>query len=147
MRKAPPPIWTALFLLIATAIRFLAKPAPVPYVYIPVLGAILVVAGILLAGLSVRRFVTSGTTLRPDAESNEALVETGTYAFSRNPMYLALIVTTLGIAFFADSWPFFAVPVALFLILNFVFIPYEEQAMRRQFTAYDPYTHRVRRWL
>ena len=40
------------------------------------------------------------------------------------------------------------VPIALFLVVNFLFIPFEEEKMLRQFgKTYADYTRRVRRWL
>jgi protein-S-isoprenylcysteine O-methyltransferase Ste14 len=63
-------------------------------------------------------------------------------------MYSGLILLTLGIAFYAGTLPFFAVPVLLFLLCNFVFIPFEEAKMQRQFDAqYTDYLRRVRRWV
>ena len=39
-------------------------------------------------------------------------------------------------------------PIAVFVILNWVHIPFEEAKMRRQFGAtYDRYIERVRRWV
>jgi protein-S-isoprenylcysteine O-methyltransferase Ste14 len=63
-------------------------------------------------------------------------------------MYLGVSVLTLGIAFYAGTLPFFAVPVLLFLLCNFVFIPFEEAKMQRQFSnQYTDYLRRVRRWI
>jgi protein-S-isoprenylcysteine O-methyltransferase Ste14 len=63
-------------------------------------------------------------------------------------MYLGLILVTLGIALYFGTLPFFAVPVLLFLLVNFVFIPFEEAKMQRQHeAAYTDYRARVRRWL
>jgi len=57
-------------------------------------------------------------------------------------------LTSLGIACFAGTLPVFAVPVLLFLLCNFVFIPFEEAKMQRQFSGqYTDYLHRVRRWI
>jgi protein-S-isoprenylcysteine O-methyltransferase Ste14 len=57
-------------------------------------------------------------------------------------------VLSLGIAFYAGTLPFFAIPVLMFLICNFFFIPFEEAKMQRQFSnQYTDYLHRVRRWI
>ena len=63
-------------------------------------------------------------------------------------MYSGLILTTLGIALYVGTLPFFAVPVLVFLLSNFVFIPFEEAKMQRQLGAlYTDYLRRVRRWI
>ena len=49
---------------------------------------------------------------------------------------------------YPGTLPFFLVPVLLFLICNFVFIPFEEAKMQRQFSnQYTEYLGRVRRWI
>jgi protein-S-isoprenylcysteine O-methyltransferase Ste14 len=63
-------------------------------------------------------------------------------------MYLGLIVFALGIAVWVGAWPMFLAQIAVFIITNFVHIPFEEAKMRRQFgAAYDDYVAQVRRWL
>jgi protein-S-isoprenylcysteine O-methyltransferase Ste14 len=84
----------------------------------------------------------------PNSPENKTLVVRGPFALTRNPMYLGLVLVSLGIAFSAGSLPMFAVPVLVFATTNWVHIPFEEQKMRRQFgAAYDDYVRRVPRWL
>jgi len=93
-------------------------------------------------------FRHENTEIDPTSDANRALVVRGPYRFSRNPMYLGLIVVALGTAILVGCWPMLIVPVAVFLTANYVHIPYEEAKMRRQFGgAYDAYVGRVRRWL
>jgi protein-S-isoprenylcysteine O-methyltransferase Ste14 len=62
--------------------------------------------------------------------------------------YLGLVTVTLGIAVWVGAWPMLIAPIAVFVILNWVHIPFEEAKMRRQFGAtYDRYIERVRRWV
>ena len=78
----------------------------------------------------------------------QRLVVTGFYRYVRNPMYVGLVVTSLGIAVIVGSLPMFLVPVLVFSTANWGHIPFEEAKMRRQFgAAYDAYTGKVRRWL
>jgi len=63
-------------------------------------------------------------------------------------MYLSLVLIALGVAFLVGTAPFFLVPAALFLLVDFLFIPFEEEKMLRQFgVTYADYCRRVRRWL
>jgi protein-S-isoprenylcysteine O-methyltransferase Ste14 len=93
-------------------------------------------------------FAAAGTEIMPTSPTNKALVTRGPFGFTRNPMYSSLILVTLGIALYFGTLPFFAVPALLFLLTNFVFIPFEEKKMLRQFGhQYTDYCARVRRWL
>jgi len=108
----------------------------------------LAILGILLASWGRSTFAAAGTEIMPASVSNKRLVTSGPFRFTRNPMYLGLVAASLGIALFPGTLPFFLVPVLLFLICNFVFIPFEEAKMQRQFGAqYTDYLGRVRRWI
>jgi protein-S-isoprenylcysteine O-methyltransferase Ste14 len=59
-----------------------------------------------------------------------------------------LIVACLGAAIWFGRPLMYLAPVLVFMIENWVFIPYEEAKMRRQFgDAFDGYMKRVRRWI
>jgi protein-S-isoprenylcysteine O-methyltransferase Ste14 len=93
-------------------------------------------------------FRREGTEVNPTSPANRKLVTSGPYQFTRNPMYLGLVILTLGIALWVGAWPMFIAPVAIFATANWAHIPFEEAKMRRQFgAAYDDYVERVRRWM
>jgi protein-S-isoprenylcysteine O-methyltransferase Ste14 len=111
-------------------------------------GAVLVVAGLLLSGWARAQFARQQAEIRPHAESHPVLVTSGPFRFSRNPMYLGLIVIGIGAALLAGTWLMWLVPVAVFALDNFVIVPFEERSMTRTFGgAYTDYRSRVRRWL
>jgi protein-S-isoprenylcysteine O-methyltransferase Ste14 len=86
--------------------------------------------------------------LRCQAYQNHLDIDHGIYRFTRNPMYLGLVILTLGIAVWVGAWPMFIAPIAVFATANWVHIPFEEDKMHRQFGAtYDGYVRRVRRWV
>ena len=92
-------------------------------------------------------FRQSGTPIRPTDRAS-SLVTSGPYRFSRNPMYLGIVVMLLGIALWLGSWPMLIAPVGFFVFMSLVFIPYEEQRLRETFgDAYASYAQRVRRWI
>ena len=104
--------------------------------------------GLALAFWAERCFAAAGTEILPASPTNKMLVVGGPFRFTRNPMYLGLTLVTLGIAAYFGTAPFFAVPALLFLLVNFLFIPFEEAKMQRQFHAsYAAYRARVRRWI
>ena len=108
----------------------------------------MIVVGLLPLGESLVRFVRVGRGTLAPAVPTESLVVSGFYRYVRNPMYLGLVILSLGIAFWVGAWPMFIAPIAVFATANWVHIPFEEGKMRRQFGAtYESYVRRVRRWL
>ena len=72
----------------------------------------------------------------------------GSYHFTRNPMYLGMIIMLLGVATWFGTAPFFAAAAAFFLIIQFVFCPYEERKLLATFgKVYRAYKIEVRRWI
>ena len=137
MLKLPPPIWAAGFLIgpSCPAFRSPLSGSCWSRSWIPPIWAIVV-------------FRREGTEVEPTSPTNRKLITSGPYQFTRNPMYLGLVILTLGIAIWVGAWPMFGVPIALFATANWVHIPFEEAKMRRQFgAAYDNYVARVRRWI
>ena len=112
------------------------------------LGIALVVGAFILPVWAILLFHREGTEVSPTSSSSRMLVVAGPYRLTRNPMYLGLVILTIGIAIWLGAWPMFVVPFAVFATANWVHIPFEEAKMRRQFGAtYDNYVEQVRRWL
>ena len=145
--KIPPPVWALGMLLVAYGVdRVLEGRATV--FRSPALALAFGALGFALAAWGRTTFAREETEIIPTSASNKKLVTSGPFGFSRNPMYLGLILLTLGIALYVGTLPFYAVPALLFLLCNFAFIPYEEAKMQRQFDAqYTDYLRRVRRWI
>ena len=81
-------------------------------------------------------------------EKTTELITDGIYRFTRNPMYLGMVMMLTGVAMFVGTLPFYVAAVALFAILNFVFCPYEEEKLSRTFgSRFEQYRGRARRWL
>jgi protein-S-isoprenylcysteine O-methyltransferase Ste14 len=146
MVRIPPPIWMFVFLAVAVAAGRLYPSMPVAH--LPPLGIALVLAGISLGAWAFGLFRQEGTELNPASETNRKLVLRGPYRFTRNPMYLGLVLLSLGIGVWTGALFLFAVPVLVFAVANWVHIPFEEAKMRRQFgSAFDDYVRAVRRWV
>ena len=111
------------------------------------LGASLIVAAIALFAFSVAKFRAAGTPV-PARKPTTAIVRSGPYRFSRNPIYLAFSVFQLGIAIWVNSLWLLATLVAALVLMHFIVIPREEQYLARRFGAeYVDYKAAVRRWL
>ena len=110
-------------------------------------GWALAVAGFLLAFAAAGRFVFRRTTLNPAGQPAH-LVVSGAHAWSRNPMYLALTIISVGLALaLGEAWPLILV-VLPWASMNWVVIPFEEARLRETFAQdYVDYCRRVRRWI
>ena len=148
MVKVPPPIWTLLCVLVAAALSAVAGWPRFPGLHLVPLGVVLVIAGAALPIWAAVLFRRAGATFIPQAREHKRLIVDGPYRFTRNPMYLGLTLVTLGVALWNGAWPMLLAPIAVVATFNFVHIPYEEAAMRREFGAdFDDYARRVRRWI
>lgn len=81
-------------------------------------------------------------------ESSSKIVTSGLYRFSRNPMYVGLLVVLLGYAIWLGGiTPFLMLPLFIFLITTQQIIPEEEILENKFGQEYLDYKMRVRRWL
>src|SRR5215467_3068565 len=148
MLKLPPPIWALIYVLTGAAISWFFGWPKLPGLPLAPLGIPLVAISWILPVWAFVLFRREGTEIDPTSLTNRRLVTGGPYQFTRNPMYLGLVILTLGVALWVGAWPMFIAPVAIFATANWVHIPFEEAKMRRQFgTTYEDYVERVRRWV
>lgn len=144
--RIPTPIW--LFGLIGLAL-LIDWPFQFPAIvqHRPT-GVVLIVFGIALSAWARLTFSRHGAEILPWSDAHSALVTSGPFRFSRNPMYLGLVVIGVGVALAAGTWLMWLVPVVVFALDQFVIIPFEEQSVERTFgEAFRAYRARVRRWI
>ena len=148
MLRLPPPVWALIYLVLAGVASAIGPWRQLVDLRVLPLGMALLVGGLALSLWAALLFRMEGTEINPTSATNKKLVIRGPFRWTRNPMYLALVIFTVGLAFAIGSLPMFAVPVLVFATANALHIPFEEAKMRRQFgPAFDDYTLRVRRWL
>jgi len=142
-----PPLVYLISLVSGTVIHLIVPMPFLPVTLSVPLGVALVAVAIALFAYSVGKFRAAGTPV-PAREPTTAIVRTGPYRFSRNPIYLAFSVFQLGIAAWVNSVWLVATLVAAVALINFVVIPKEEQYLERKFgEEYLDYKASVRRWL
>lgn len=89
-----------------------------------------------------------GLRAREPFHTPHSLVLEGPYKFSRNPIYLSVIIMLFGLAILLGSLTLFIISIALFLIFRTWFISWEEKKLEEEFgEEYLEYKRRVRRWL
>lgn len=94
-----------------------------------------------------RTMKAAGTNIHPGKPAL-AIVERGPFAFSRNPLYLSLILLYIAIGVMLDSPSFLVFFVPLVLVLHFGVVLREERYLDAKFgDVYRGYKARVRRWL
>lgn len=112
-----------------------------------VVGIATFIVGAVLAGWAWTSFHRRGTTKDP-RENSTALVTTGLYRFTRNPMYVGLTLAYVGLAGAGGQLLPLATLVLVLVYVNWVVIPVEEARLRTVFgQTYDGYRLRVHRWL
>jgi protein-S-isoprenylcysteine O-methyltransferase Ste14 len=115
-----------------------------PYSY---LGGVLMLFGLALMTWAARAFREAGTGFQL-REGGSVLVTLGPFRFSRNPMYLGMLIWLVGLAVLLGSLIVFLFPILFFLLANFLFIPLEERSMEQALgPRFIEYRQHVRRWL
>ena len=111
------------------------------------LGLIAMVFGLLIVLYCIYRFIVEGKGTLSPADQTKALVVKGLYKYSRNPMYVGVLLTLLGEVIFTSSTRLliYTVIVAIGFHLFVIFI--EEPRLTRDFKAdYLQYMNKVKRW-
>lgn len=147
--RIPPPVVTLATGLAMFGASWAMAPIEVPAIARLGAAAVLFVVAGLFGAPAIAAFARAKTTINPVRIDNaSALVSTGIYGVTRNPMYVALtgLLLSLGV-FLARPWLLLGPVLFILFITRFQIIP-EERAMQAKFgQAYATYRQRVRRWL
>ena len=102
---------------------------------------------LVLAGLCIYEFHKAGTDVRPD-RPDSALITSGPYCHSRNPLYIGLTLVQVAAAlWFNNAWVLAMTAVSVVVISRYA-IRREENYLEKIFGAtYLDYKQRVRRWI
>lgn len=120
---------------------------PLPRAFAEGLGGLLIIIGLGLVMAAVNEFNGQGERLRPQTPSR-ALLTKGVYKFSRNPIYLGMMVFGAGFGVAtSNAWIIATTAIASAIIHVFVIRP-EEAYLAAKFGAeYEEFRKRVRRWI
>lgn len=142
----PPRI--ALALLAGTIILWrLSPPDTVLYISYKLIATIFIICGFILMITAWFQFKRSNVAICPTAETQRIITE-GAYKYSRNPMYLGILLMLLGASFGMGTITAMLAPTLFFLIMDKIFIPYEEEKLHFSFgDEYGHYERATRRWL
>jgi len=142
-----PPVWLVGTLLVMWLWHTLLPIVSFGGTWAKTLGALLIVASMGLGIWSAVHFVGADTPIHPRRKPT-SLLTTGPFAFSRNPIYLAVMGVALGAALCFGSVGALIPIIGLFWVLSDLFIKGEEFHIEKNFgEEFKAYTAKTRRWL
>ncbi len=110
-------------------------------------GGSLALIGLALGVLSIREFRRAGTSVVP-GEPSTTLLEAGPYRFTRNPIYIGIVILYFGLAIVLTSAWMLVLLIPVLIILQRGVVEREEAYLQAKFgQAYRQYQARVPRWL
>ena len=111
-----------------------------------VVAGCLILFGIAVFAASVRNFAHAATPV-PGTKPTRVLVTTGIHGWSRNPIYLGMLLVYCGIGTAVRSPSILILTLPLAIIIRYGVVAREEAYLERRFgDAYRAYKDRVRRW-
>ena len=147
--KVPP---VALFILVIVASYFCAQQLSTAAIALPykliVLGVGIALSGVV--GLSgIWEFRKQKTTVNPiKVETASAVVDSGIFGYTRNPMYLGLFILLFCFGYFFQNISSILLSFVFVIYMNQFQIKPEERALEQLFGAeYVDYKQKVRRWI
>ncbi len=147
--KVPPPGVALLAGLLMWGVARLGPLLAMPEGMRRGIAGVLMAMGIGIAVSALAQFWRARTTVHPEKpEKTSALVTTGIFRLTRNPMYVGLASVLLGWAVWLRApWALLGPALFMLYIQRFQMVP-EERVLAGKFgERYASYCQRVRRWL
>lgn len=143
-----PPLAWALAIVAGFALNWLLPlrflPAAVPA---GAIGAIIFLAALALFAFATVTISRAGSSV-PTNRPTTTIVAHGPYRFTRNPIYLAMMLGLIGLAIAFDDLWLLALLIPFFLVIRHGVVAREEAYLTRRFgEGYVAYCAHVRRWL
>ena len=116
---------------------------------INILALVFLIIAIIMIVLSINKFKKNRTTISPlRPNKTSSLITSGIYNYTRNPMYLGLLLILISTALFIKNFiSFLIIPLFVIFINKNQILP-EEQILENIFgEEYRNYTKKVKRWI
>ncbi len=144
---APPPLIFLSGLLIGGFVSWLFPLAFLPTAFSIVAGVLFILAGLAVIAAAFVKMRRARTNVEP-WKPTTAIVASGVYGISRNPIYLGMILIYLGASFLFNSFWFLPPLAPVLLLMHYGVIRREEMYLERKFgDEYLNYKNRVGRWV
>jgi protein-S-isoprenylcysteine O-methyltransferase Ste14 len=145
----PPLLFVAAFLLGFVLDRLLPAPFVVPGTGLVqwIVAGFMILIGLALFAAGVRSFLRAATPV-PTNQPTRALVTTGIHGWTRNPIYLGMLLIYVGSGVAARSPWILILTLPLAVTIRYGVVAREEAYLERRFgDPYREYRARVRRWV
>lgn len=110
-------------------------------------GGLFLFIGLTAIILAKKAFLSEEQPSGPGKPTTK-VVDTGIFSYSRNPLYLGIIITLIGIGVIFSNFWYVLLSIPLGLVIHFVLVLPEERYLFELFGKdYKAYTKNVRRWL
>lgn len=149
--RVPPPVFPLLTVVVGLVLDWIW---PLDWSSLVAASVRYWVGGLIIAGAFLGLGIWAVVVFRRSGESENPwkptfrLVGRGPYRFTRNPMYLQMVLICIGLGVvLANIWILLGTPACMAALQRFAILP-EEQYLERKFgDSYLDYKDRVRRWL
>ena len=143
-----PPILWVLLVAAGYGLGFLVPLPFLPLTFPAVWAGVAVwLAGFALAAVAIAQFRRAGTEVQTHTPTAN-IVETGIFAWLRNPIYVGAHIGIVGVAIALDSGWILASLAPFYLVIRYGVVAREEVYLERKFGhAYLAYKAKVRRWI
>ena len=145
--RFPPPFLYVGVLLLGLLLQWVVPVNPLPRTFSRTMAVVLLLPGLGLVFWSIWLFLRARTSPLP-MRPTTAIVRTGPYRWTRNPMYLGMLLIYIGFALLFDIfWALVLIPLVTTLVARLV-IHREERYLQATFgEEYRRYQTQVRRWI
>ena len=141
------PVLLGIAIVLTVLLQYFVPLPSLPSLPSRILGAILFFGGFALGMPAFRGMLRAKTSPNPHRPST-ALVREGTYRFTRNPMYLGMLISYSGMfIFFQNPWFLLFLPFLVLSFTSFVIIPEEKYLEEKFGSEYLDFKSHVRRWI
>jgi len=146
-----PPLIFIIFFLVGLLLDYLYqyKLFPIDHRDLSLLipGYIVIFISLIIVAASIQTLKKRNTTHKV-SEPTTALVKTGIYQYTRNPIYLSVIILFIGISLLINSIIMLLLIIPMFIILNEGVVKREEKYLQSKFgDEYADYKNSVKRWI
>jgi len=145
--KFPPPLVFLLFMLLGWSAQNYWPLTITEADWLRYLGATLAVSGFMITFLISRAFKRADTSIEPWKPTSH-IISKGFFAYSRNPIYSAFCLITIGVGLYLNSiWVLISFIPSAALVYQLA-IKKEEAYLEQKFgDEYLAYKRKVRRWI
>ena len=144
---APPPSIFLGGLILGGLLSWMFPQRVLPKSFSIIAGILLILSGLAVVFTAIRQMRKFKTNVEP-WKPTTAIIDTGVYAVSRNPIYAAMVFIYTGVAFLFNSFWFLPFLAVVILVIHYGVILREEKYLEKKFgDEYLNYKNRVRRWI